>query len=137
MARTVKWIFVGLLVVVVTVAIIFGLTYAYRRFGHWFRPSVPPAILDVIDDSGRIDGDIASVRDSLDSGGRILDELDVASNRSRESAGEIADSSSQLAGQLAGIRDDAERAQAAIDLGWGAKRKLDNLIRRLQGADPQ
>jgi len=126
----------GLIIILVLCGIVGGY-YAIKNITDLFRPSVPPAILDIIDDSGRVDGDIAGVRDSIDSGARILDELDVASERSRESAGEIADSTAETKGQLAGIRDDAERAQAAIDFGWGAKRKLDNLIRRLQGADPQ
>lgn len=131
--RTIKWVIVG----VVVVAITLGVIYACNHFSYLFITPSTPGIIDTIDDSGRVDDDIAGVGDSIDSGGRILDELDDTSERSRESASEIADSSSQLEGQLTGIRDDAERAQAAIDAGWGAKRKLDELIFRLQGKDKE
>ena len=133
MARIVKWCLLGLLVVAVT----FGGISAYRRFGHWFRPSVPTDIIDVIDDSGRVDGDIADLGAGLEDIAGGVSGIEGRSDRIESGVDRLRAHREEFAGGVEGIESGLDKVEAGLDISESAKDQLADLIRRLQGPDPQ
>ncbi len=133
MAKIVKWIIVGVLVL----ALIIGGICAYKRFGFLFRPSVPPGIIDTIDDSGRVDGDIADLGAGIDDIGGGIGDIEGRSDGIESGVERLRVHRENAASRVEGIEGGHETIEAGLDISRAAKDQLADLIRRLQGPDPQ
>ncbi len=130
MVKAIKWGLLGLLVA----GLILGGIGVYRRFGHWFRPSVPPGIIDVIDDSGGVDGDIADLGAGLDDIAGGVSRIEKRSDRIESGVDRLRAHGEGFAGGVEGIESGLDKVEAGLDISDGAKGQLADLIRRLQGA---
>ena len=130
MVKAIKWGLLGLLVV----ALILGGISAYRKFGHWFRPSVPADIIDVIDNSGRVDGDIADLGAGLEDISGGVSAIEGRSDRIESNVDRLRAHREDAARRVEGIEGGLDKVEAGLDISDGAKGQLADLIRRLQGA---
>jgi len=94
----------------------------------------------------RVEGDLDAVSDGVDDSRESLGRLDEGLGVIRDSAeaieggveglegraAELEDRSIEIEESLGGIREASERARAAIELGYAANRRLEEIIRRLQ-----
>ena len=133
MARWIKWIIVGLLALL----LILGGISAYRRFGHWFRPVVPSNIIDVIDNSGGVTGDIADLGAGLEDISGGVSAIEGRSDRIESNVDRLRAHREDAARRVEGIEGGLDKVEAGLDISDDAKGQLADLIQRLQGADPR
>ncbi len=133
MAKIVKWIIVGLL----ALALILGGIYAIKRFGFLFRPSVPADIIDVIDNSGGVTGDIADLGAGLEDISGGVSAIKGRSDRIESGVERLREHRENAARRVEGIQSGLDKIDAGLDIGDGAKEQLADLIRRLSGRAPQ
>ena len=136
MARTVKWIFAGLIILI----FFMGSMYAYNRFYYFFHPA---------DSSGRstelgerVDTDITGIQDGIAISEGRAERIESGIDRAAERAERLAEQRREMEARrkrieerVAGIKAGSDKIEAGLELGEKALQRLRDIIRRLQEGD--
>lgn len=133
MARTVKWILAGLIILI----LFMGGMYAYNRFYYFFHPA---------DSSGRstelgerVDTDITGIQDGIAISEGRAERIESGLDRAAERAERLAEQRREMEARrkrieerVAGLKTASDKIEAGLELGEKALQRLRDIIRRLQ-----
>ena len=136
MARTVKWILAGLIILI----LFMGGMYAYNRFYYFFHPA---------DSSGRstelgerVDTDITGIQDGIAISEGRAERIESGIDRAAERAERLAEQRREMEARrkrieerVAGLKTASDKIEAGLELGEKALQRLRNIIQRLQEGD--
>ena len=133
MAKSLKWIFAGLIILM----LFMGGYYAYNRFYYIFHPA---------DNSGRstelgerVDTDITGIQDGIAISEGRAERIESGLDRAAERAERLAEQRREMEARrkrieerVAGLKTASDKIEAGLELGEAALQRLRDIIQRLQ-----
>jgi len=126
----VKWniLVIAVIILVLAVGGWFGVKALFRLF-----PGDTPDIIDTIDDSGGVDGDIADLGAGIEDIEAGVSDIEDRGGRIESGVDSLREHRENAARRVEGIEGGLEKVEAGLDISEGAKDQLADFIRRLQG----